>query len=144
MIFLHVQRVGAIETPVPSYAHEGDAGLDLSAAIDSPLTVLPGRRGRFPTGWAIEIPSGLVGLVLPRSGLQDRDGIAAGTGVIDAPYRGQIHVTLFNHGAFAYTVQPLDRIAQLVLLPVGHAAVRVVPHLSESARGADGFGSTGR
>jgi dUTP diphosphatase len=141
---LRVQRVreGA---RIPSRAHDADAGLDLYAA--GAETLEPGERATVPTGVAVEIPPGHAGLVLPRSGLAARHGIALvnAPGLIDAGYRGEIKVLLLNTDRDeAFQIAPGDRIAQLVVSPVAEAEPIEVTELQGSARGAGGFGSSGR
>jgi dUTP pyrophosphatase len=130
---------------LPTRAHDGDAGLDLYAA--DAATIGPGERATVGTGIALEIPDGFAGLVLPRSGLAARHGIALvnAPGLIDSGYRGEIRVLLLNTDrAEAFTVSPGDRIAQLVLTPVAAAEPVEVSELATTARGAGGFGSSGR
>ncbi|MDO5505241.1 MAG: dUTP diphosphatase [Pseudoxanthomonas suwonensis] len=132
--------------PLPAYATDGSAGLDLRAAIDAPLLLAPGDAQLVPTGLAIHIGDpGLCAVILPRSGLGHRHGIVLGngTGLIDADYQGPLLVSVFNRGAGAYTITPGDRIAQLVLLPVVRAHFQVVDTFRHSARGEGGFGHTG-
>lgn len=128
---------------LPTYAHEGDAGLDLAAAGD--VTLEPMGRVAVPTGLAVAIPTGWVGLVHPRSGLARRHGVtvANAPGTIDAGYRGEIVVLLINLGTDVVTLEAGDRIAQLLLQPVGRAEIVEVEALDETARGDGGFGSTG-
>jgi dUTP pyrophosphatase len=128
---------------VPSYAHPGDAGLDLSALTD--VRLVPGERIAVPTGLAVAIPDGWVGLVHPRSGLARRHGVtvANAPGTIDAGYRGEIQVLLINLGSEVVDLAAGERIAQLVLQMVGHARVVEVDDLDLTARGTGGFGSTG-
>lgn len=134
------------EWPLPAYATQGSAGLDLRAAIDAPLELAGGATALVPTGLAIHIaePS-MCAVVLPRSGLGHRHGVVLGngTGLIDADYQGPLMVSLWNRSRDAYTVAPGDRIAQLVLLPVVRATLQVVDTFDDSARGAGGFGHTG-
>ena len=130
---------------LPSRAHEGDAGLDLYAA--EPAHLGPGERWSVPTGVAVEIPEGHAGLVLPRSGLARKHGIALvnSPGLIDAGYRGEITVLLLNTDpAEVYRVQPGDRIAQLVVVGIAAVEPTEAEALAESARGDGGFGSSGR
>jgi dUTP pyrophosphatase len=130
---------------LPTQAHEGDAGLDLHAAEAALLE--PGERASVGTGIAIEVPDGHAGLVLPRSGLAKRHGIALvnAPGLIDSGYRGEVRVLLLNTDRDeAFEIEPGDRIAQLVLAPVAEAAVVEVSELADSARGGGGFGSSGR
>lgn len=133
--------------PLPAYATEGSAGLDLRAAIDAPLSLAAGAAELVPTGLAIHIGDpGLCAVILPRSGLGHRHGIVLGngTGLIDADYQGPLLVSVFNRGSEAFTIEPGDRIAQLVLLPVVRAQFEVVDTFVDSARGEGGFGHTGR
>jgi dUTP pyrophosphatase len=132
---------------VPAYATPGSAGLDLRACLEAPLVLEPGQAALIPTGLAIHIGDpGLAALLLPRSGLGHRHGIVLGNlvGLIDSDYQGQLLVSCWNRGAATYTVQPLERIAQLVVVPVVQAAFRRVEQFDTSERGAAGFGSTGR
>lgn len=139
---LPIQRLDP-DLPLPRYAHPGDAGLDL--ATREPLQLAPGERAAVPTGIAVAIPEGWVGLVHPRSGLARRHGISMvnAPGTIDAGYRGEIHVLLINHGAETVAFERGDRIAQLLLQRVGRAELVEVASLDDSARGDGGFGSTG-
>jgi len=129
--------------PLPAYAHPGDAGLDLSAADTT--TLQPGERALIPTGIAVAVPEGFVGLVHPRSGLAVDHGVTVlnGPGTIDAGYRGEIKVLLVNLGQEAVEVRHGQRIAQLVLMPVSLVDVHEVDRLDMTPRGAGGFGSTG-
>ncbi len=132
---------------LPVYATPGSAGLDLRAALTEPLVLQPGQTELIPTGISIHIADpGLAGLILPRSGLGHKHGIVLGNlvGLIDADYQGPLMVSCWNRGSAAFTIQPLDRLAQLVIVPVVQAQFRVVTEFGESARGAGGFGSTGR
>nr|WP_317412108.1 dUTP diphosphatase [uncultured Solibaculum sp.] len=132
---------------LPLRATEGSAGMDLSACLDHPVTIAPGERVCIPTGIAIALPSKeTVGLVYARSGMAVRDGIALvnGVGVIDSDYTGEIQVGLINLSKEPYTVNPGQRIAQLVVAPVLLPAVEEVESLTETERGSGGFGSTGR
>jgi dUTP pyrophosphatase len=134
------------ETP-PHYATAGAAGLDLRACIGSPLTLAPGASELVPSGIAIHLADpGFAAIVLPRSGLGARHGIVLGNlvGLIDSDYQGQIMVSLWNRGAAAFTVQPLDRIAQLVIVPVLQVGFNIVEEFAASERGGAGFGSTGK
>ena len=130
---------------VPEYKHEGDAGADLRAHIDGPLTIQPWESAWVPTGVRLAIPEGHVGLQFPRSGLGCNHGIclANGTGVIDSGYRGEVRAKLLNLGAEPFTVNPGDRICQLVIVPYSRARFWTVDELEESDRGTDGYGSTG-
>lgn len=138
-----VRRLDAT-LPLPAYAQEGDAGLDLHAAETT--VIQPGARALVPTGIALAIPSGYAGFVLPRSGLALRHGVTVlnAPGLIDAGYRGQVKVLLINHDPEPATVARGERIAQIVLLRVERAELAEVTELPSSERGAGGFGSTGR
>lgn len=139
-------RIGA-DIPVPFYASDGAAAMDLHACIDAPVVIPAGGRVVIPTGIAIALPSAdYVALVYARSGLGIKHGVAPANcvGVIDSDYRGEIKVGLQNSGSEDYTVRPADRVAQLMIAPVVRADVRLVDELDETARGAGGFGSTGR
>jgi dUTP pyrophosphatase len=132
---------------LPAYATPGSAGLDLRACLEAPLVLEPGQAALIPTGLAIYIGDpGLAAMLLPRSGLGHRHGIVLGNlvGLIDSDYQGPLLVSCWNRGAAAYTVQPLERIAQLVVVPVVQAAFRRVEEFDSSERGGAGFGSTGR
>ncbi|MEM1413634.1 MAG: dUTP diphosphatase [Myxococcota bacterium] len=133
---------------VPRYATEGAAGLDLHASLDAPLTLAPGAREAIPTGLAIALPPGHEGQVRPRSGLARRTGVtvANAPGTIDEDYRGELQVLLVNLGDAEVVLAPGDRIAQLVVAPVVRVTVAEVDEaaLGETARGAGGFGSTGK
>jgi dUTP pyrophosphatase len=141
---LRFQRLGP-EATLPSRAHQGDAGLDLHAAES--VTIAPGERAGVRTGVAVEIPAGHAGLVLPRSGLAARYGIALvnAPGLIDAGYRGEIRVLLLNTDRHApFEIEPGDRIAQLLLTPFAESEPVEVHTLAPSTRGEGGFGSSGR
>jgi dUTP pyrophosphatase len=132
---------------LPEYATPGAAGLDLRACIEHVLTVNPGEADLVPTGIAIHLADpGLAALILPRSGLGHKHGIVLGNlvGLIDSDYQGQIFVSLWNRGRQPFILNPLERIAQLVVVPVVQVAFNVVDEFPESARGAGGFGSTGK
>lgn len=139
---LQVQRLDP-SAVLPSYAHPGDAGLDLTATRS--VRIGPGARVAVPTGLAVAIPEGWVGLVHPRSGLARRHGVtvANAPGTIDAGYRGEVQVLLINLGEAAVEVAAGDRVAQLLLQQVGRARLVEVADLDETARGTGGFGSTG-
>ena len=134
------------EFPLPAYATDGSAGLDLRACLDAPLVLAPGRAELIPTGIAIHLedPS-LAAVILPRSGLGHKHGIVLGNlvGLIDSDYQGQLMVSCWNRGAEPFTVRAGERIAQLVIAPVSRAEWQVVNELPGTARGAGGFGSTG-
>ena len=131
---------------LPVRATEGSAGADMCACIDSPVTLWPGRRELIPTGIAMEIEPGWVGLQFGRSGLGTKHGITLSNavGVIDSDYRGEVYVALINHGELPYTIQHGERIAQLVFVPVAVAGIVEVDELSSTERGMGGFGSTGK
>lgn len=134
------------EWPLPEYATEASAALDLRAALEAPLELPPGDAALVPTGLAIHLADpALCALVLPRSGLGHRHGIVMGngTGLIDADYQGPLMVSTWNRGTDAFTIAPGDRIAQLLVLPIVRATLQVVDTFPESARGAGGFGHTG-
>lgn len=131
---------------MPAYATPGSAGLDLRACVDEPLLIEPGQTRLIPTGLSIHIADpGLAAMILPRSGLGHKHGIVLGNlvGLIDSDYQGPLMVSCWNRGASSYTVQPMERIAQLVIVPVVQARFRVVDEFGASERGAGGFGSTG-
>ncbi len=129
----------------PHYGSSAAAGADLYAVMDTPLTLTPGETALVHTGLAVEIPEGFVGLVCARSGLATKRGLAPANkvGVIDADYRGEIMVALHNHGTAPQTIDHGERIAQLVLVPYLTAAYEQADSLTDTARGAGGFGSTG-
>ena len=132
---------------LPAYATPGSAGLDLRACVEAPVLLAPGETQLIPTGLAIHINDpGLAAMILPRSGLGHKHGIVLGNlvGLIDSDYQGPLMVSCWNRGVAAFTIQPLERIAQLVIVPVVQASFRVVENFDDSARGAGGFGSTGR
>ena len=139
-------RIGT-SIPMPAYATGGSAGLDLRACLDAPLLLEPGQAHLVPTGLAIHLDDpGLAAVLLPRSGLGHKHGVVLGNlvGLIDSDYQGQVMVSAWNRGAHPYTVQPGERIAQMVIVPVVQAALEVVESFEESARGAGGFGSSGK
>jgi len=136
-----------IRENLPHYATAGAAGLDLRACLDAPLVLEPGASELVHTGLAIHLGDpGLAAVVLPRSGLGAKHGIVLGNlvGLIDSDYQGELMVSVWNRGRAAFTVQPLERIAQLVVVPVVQVELAVVDAFAASARGAGGFGSTGR
>jgi dUTP pyrophosphatase len=138
-------RVGR-DIPLPHYATSGSAGLDLRACLDGPVTLAPGQTELIPTGIAIHLDDpGLAAVLLPRSGLGHKHGIVLGNlvGLIDSDYQGQVMVSCWNRGQAAYTIQPGERIAQMVIVPVVQVAFEIVESFSESHRGAGGFGSSG-
>jgi len=132
---------------LPAYATPGSAGLDLRACLDAPLTLEPGQTALVPTGLAIHVADpGYAALILPRSGLGHKHGIVLGNlvGLIDSDYQGQLMVSCWNRGTGAFVVHPMERIAQMVIVPVVQAAFRVVEDFDASHRGEGGFGSTGK
>lgn len=132
--------------PLPAYATEGSAGLDLRAMLDAPLILEPGQTHLLPTGLAIHIADpGLAAMILPRSGLGHKHGIVLGNlvGLIDSDYQGELMVSVWNRGHASFTIEPGERIAQLVLVPVVQARLEVVDAFDDSQRGAGGFGHTG-
>ncbi|MGD9953122.1 MAG: dUTP diphosphatase [Burkholderiales bacterium] len=136
-----------IRERLPHYATPGAAGLDLRACLDAPLTLRPGESQLVPSGIAIHLGDpGLAAVVLPRSGLGAKHGIVLGNlvGLIDSDYQGQIFISVWNRGAAAFTIEPLERIAQLVVVPVVQVELDVVEDFAASTRGTGGFGSTGR
>src|SRR6202158_6032755 len=140
------ERVGR-ECALPAYATAGSAGLDLRACLDAPLTLPPGRAELIPTCLAIHLAHpGLAAVVLPRSGLGHKHGVVLGNlvGLIDSDYQGQLMVSTWNRGAAPDTIQPLERLAQLVLVPVVAATFAETEDFAMSERGSGGFGSSGR
>ena len=136
-----------IRSSLPSYATDGAAGMDLRACIDAPIALAPGDTSLVPTGIAIHIGDpGYAAILLPRSGLGHKHGIVLGNlvGLIDADYQGPLMVSCWNRGREPYVLNPLDRLAQLVVVPVARATFRVVDTFDASARAEGGFGSTGR
>ncbi len=132
--------------PVPHYATDGSAGLDMRACIDEPVVVEPGATELIPTGLAIHIGDpGLAAVLLPRSGLGHKHGLVLGnlTGLIDSDYQGQVFISCWNRGSQAYEVQPGERIAQMVFVPVEQVRFRVVEEFADSDRGEGGFGHSG-
>ena len=136
-----------LRSQMPAYATPGSAGLDLRACIAGTMVVEPGRTELIPTGIAMHLADpGLAAMVLPRSGLGHKHGIVLGNlvGLIDSDYQGQVFVSLWNRGSAPFTLEPMERIAQLVVVPVVQVAFEVVDSFEQSERGAGGFGSTGR
>ena len=132
---------------MPEYATAGSAGLDLRACVEEPLTLRAGDSALVPTGLAIHLGDpGLAAIIIPRSGLGHKHGIVLGNlvGLIDSDYQGQVFVSCWNRGKETFVVNPLERIAQLVVVPVVQVELNVVDDFEESARGAGGFGSTGK
>jgi dUTP pyrophosphatase len=132
---------------LPAYGTPGSAGLDLRACLDAPLTIAPGETVLVPTGLAIHIGDpGYAAMILPRSGLGHKSGIVLGNlvGLIDSDYQGQLMVSTWNRSSTAFVLQPMDRLAQLIIVPVLQVAFNVVTDFASSDRGAGGFGSTGK
>ena len=132
---------------LPAYATTGSAGLDLRACLDEPLTLQPGETALVPTGLAIHVGDpGYAALILPRSGLGHKHGIVLGNlvGLIDSDYQGQLMISTWNRGQTAFTLNPMERLAQLVIVPVVQAEFNIVDDFETSERGAGGFGSTGK
>jgi dUTP pyrophosphatase len=142
---LRLQRVGPVAVPLPTYQTEGAAGFDLCAALASAVVLRPGERRLIPTGLSLEIPAGYEGQVRARSGLALKSGIGVvnAPGTIDSDFRGAVGVVLINWGAESFVVEPLSRIAQMVIAPVVRAELELVAELAPSERGAGGYGSTG-
>jgi dUTP pyrophosphatase len=139
-------RLGT-EFPLPHYATDGAAGMDMRACVESALEIAPGETLLIPTGLAIHIQEpGLAAMLLPRSGLGHKHGIVLGNlvGLIDSDYQGQVFVSCWNRGGETFTIQPGERIAQMVIVPVVHAEFEIVDDFEASVRGAGGFGHTGR
>jgi dUTP pyrophosphatase len=139
-------RIGK-EFPLPQYATGGSAGLDLRACIDGPLLLEPGKSELLPTGLSIYVEDpGLAAVILPRSGLGHKHGIVLGNlvGLIDSDYQGPLMVSVWNRGREPYTVQPGERIAQLIVVPVVQVDLEVVEDFAATSRGAGGFGHSGR
>ncbi|GLP95334.1 dUTP diphosphatase [Paraferrimonas sedimenticola] len=138
-------RIGS-EYPLPQYATPGSAGMDLRAVLDESLTIQPGETKLLPTGIAIHVADpGLAAVILPRSGLGHKHGIVLGNlvGLIDSDYQGQLMVSCWNRGQSEFTIEPGDRIAQLVFVPVVQAEFKVVDEFADSERGSGGFGHSG-
>jgi dUTP pyrophosphatase len=142
---LKLRRTGSVEVPLPAYQTPGSAGLDLCAALSEPLRLAPGERRLIPTGLILELPPGYEGQVRPRSGLALKHGVTVvnSPGTIDADFRGEVGIVLINHGREPYVVEPLSRIAQLVVAKVEQVEIELVGALTETSRGAGGYGSTG-
>jgi len=138
---------GRMRDYLPAYATPGSAGLDLRACLDEAITLEPGQTTLVPTGLAIHIEDpGYAALILPRSGLGHKHGVVLGNlvGLIDSDYQGQLMISTWNRGATAFTLNPLERLAQLVIVPVVQATFNIVDDFAQSERGAGGFGSTGK
>jgi dUTP pyrophosphatase len=132
--------------PLPHYATSGSAGMDLRACLDQPLTIKPGQTHLIPTGLAIYLEDpGLAAMILPRSGLGHKKGIVLGNlvGLIDSDYQGELMVSCWNRGSETYTIEPAERIAQLIIVPVVQAHWHVVEDFTVTDRGAGGFGHSG-
>jgi dUTP pyrophosphatase len=132
---------------LPAYATTGSAGLDLRACLDEPLTLKPGETALVPTGLAIHVADpGYAALILPRSGLGHKHGIVLGNlvGLIDSDYQGQLMISTWNRGETTFVLNPMERLAQLVIVPVVQAEFNIVDDFEQSERGAGGFGSTGK
>jgi dUTP pyrophosphatase len=132
---------------LPNYATSGSAGLDLRACIDTPLLISPGETHLIPTGLSLYIANpGFAGMILPRSGLGHKNGIVLGNlvGLIDADYQGPLMVSTWNRGQQPFTINPLDRLAQLVIVPIQQVEFNIVDEFPSTDRGAGGFGSTGK
>ncbi len=140
------RRLGE-EFPLPNYATDGSAGMDMRACVDDPLEIAPGETQLIPTGLAIHVEdTGLAAVLLPRSGLGHKHGIVLGNlvGLIDSDYQGQVFVSCWNRGTETFTISPGERIAQMVIVPVVRADFELVDEFASSDRGAGGFGHTGR
>jgi dUTP pyrophosphatase len=140
------KRIGK-EFPLPKYATDGSAGMDLYACLDEHLHVAPGETHLVPTGIAIHLDDRhLAAMILPRSGLGHKHGIVLGNlvGLIDSDYQGQIFISVWNRGQHSFTIEPGDRIAQMIIVPIALADFKVVDQFTPSARGAGGFGHTGQ
>lgn len=132
---------------LPAYATTGSAGLDLRACLDEPLTLQPGETALVPTGLAIHVADpGYAAMILPRSGLGHKHGIVLGNlvGLIDSDYQGQLMISTWNRGQTTFTLNPMERLAQLVIVPVVQARFNIVEEFEQSERGVGGFGSTGK
>ena len=138
---------GRMRSQLPEYGTAGAAGLDLRACMDAPLVLAPGQTVLVPTGLAIHIGDpGYAAMILPRSGLGHKNGIVLGNlvGLIDSDYQGQLMVSLWNRGDASFQIEPMDRIAQMIIVPVMQVELNIVEDFSTSMRGAGGFGSTGK
>jgi len=132
---------------LPAYATPGSAGLDLRACIDVEMTILPGQTVLIPTGLAIHLADpNFAAMILPRSGMGHKNGIVLGNlvGLIDSDYQGQLMISTWNRSQAEFTLRPMERLAQLIIVPVIQAAFEVVDEFSDSERGSGGFGSTGK
>ena len=144
-LIMAVTRIGPIDVPLPRYQTEGASGMDLHAATAAPLVLAPLGRAKVPTGLAFAVPQGFEGQVRPRSGLAARSGVTVlnAPGTVDSDYRGEVMVVLVNLSDAPVTIAPLERIAQLVIVPVARAELELVATLDATARGNGGYGSTG-
>ena len=142
---LKLRRAGAVQVPLPAYQTPGSAGLDLCAALTEAVRLEPGARRLIPTGLIFEIPPGHEGQVRPRSGLALKHGISIvnSPGTIDSDFRGEVGIVLINHGQEPFMVEPLSRIAQIVITRVEQVEIELSEELTVTARGAGGYGSTG-
>ena len=142
---LRLRRTGAVSVPLPAYQTPGSVGLDLCAALAEAVRLAPGERRLVPTGLIFEIPEGHEGQVRPRSGLALKHGISIvnSPGTIDSDFRGEVGVVLINHGSEPFVVEPLSRIAQIVIARVEPVEIEEADSLTETSRGAGGYGSTG-
>ena len=143
---LKLRRTGAVQVPLPAYQTPGSAGLDLCAALPEAVQIAPGERRLIPTGLIFEIPEGHEGQVRPRSGLALKHGISIvnSPGTIDSDFRGEVGIVLINHGSAPYVVEPLSRIAQIVIARVEQVEIVEAESLTETSRGAGGYGSSGQ
>ena len=143
---LRLRRTGTVQVPLPAYQTPGSAGLDLCAALPEAVRLEPGERRLIPTGLIFEIPSGHEGQVRPRSGLALKHGIGIvnSPGTIDSDFRGEVGIVLINHGCEPYLVEPLARIAQIVITRVEQVEIEEAESLTGTSRGAGGYGSTGQ
>lgn len=143
---LKLRRTGAVQVPLPAYQTPGSAGLDLCAALLEAVRLGPGERRLIPTGLIFEIPEGHEGQVRPRSGLALKHGLSIvnSPGTIDSDFRGEVGIVLINHGSDPYVVEPLSRIAQIVICRVEQVEIIEAESLTETSRGAGGYGSTGQ
>ena len=143
---LRLRRTGVIQVPLPAYQTPGSAGLDLCAALPEAVQIAPGERRLIPTGLIFEIPAGHEGQVRPRSGLALKHGISIvnSPGTIDSDFRGEVGIVLINHGNAPYVVEPLSRVAQIVIARVEQVEIEEADSLTETTRGAGGYGSTGQ
>ncbi len=139
-------RIGS-DFPIPAYATSGSAGIDMRACLDGPITLSPGETQLIPTGIALHIGDpGLAAVLLPRSGLGHKHGVVLGNlvGLIDSDYQGQVYISCWNRGKESFTIQPGERVAQMVFVPVVRAEFETVESFQESDRGEGGFGHSGR